>query len=279
MVVLSYVQVRPWLTYRNDQPTRLNASLDLGLSDEEVVVTPDGILLPHGAILSWPTIEEIAANETACYAIEDGDAWKIQFFSQAFNRLYTLMPTEKAPTMLISGIPMHRIKDINPYQDTLRKIKTLTPVAGDVLDTATGLGYTAIQAAQHCEHVITVELDPIVLEVCRLNPWSQALFDNPKIEQRIGDVYDEVETFADKTFARIIHDPPMFSLAGHLYSADFYRQLHRILKPRGRLFHYVGDPKSKSGGNITRGVARRLREVGFHRIEAQPQAFGVVAHK
>jgi predicted methyltransferase len=105
------------------------------------------------------------------------------------------------------------------------------------------------------------------------------LFDNPKITRRIGDAYDEVETFAEERFSRIIHDPPMFSLAGHLYATEFYRELYRILTPKGRLFHYIGNPASKSGGNVTRGVVRRLQEAGFRRIKPRPQAFGVVAYK
>jgi len=49
-----------------------------------------------------------------------------------------------------------------------------------------GLGYTAIEAAHTSEHVITIELDPTVVEIARQNPWSRALFSNPKIERRVG---------------------------------------------------------------------------------------------
>jgi predicted methyltransferase len=75
---------------------------------------------------------------------------------------------------------------------------------GQVLDTATGLGYTAIEAAKTAAHVTTIELDPTALEVARCNPWSQALFDNPKIMQRIGDSFDVAETLPmlARTFPR-----------------------------------------------------------------------------
>jgi predicted methyltransferase len=39
-----------------------------------------------------------------------------------------------------------------------------------------GLGYTAIQAAQTALEVVTIELEPTVVEVCRLNPWSQSIY-------------------------------------------------------------------------------------------------------
>jgi predicted methyltransferase len=52
-----------------------------------------------------------------------------------------------------------------------------------------------------------------------------------------------------------------------------------VLKPNGRLFHYIGDPHSKSGANVTQGVARRLKEAGFTRLQPRPEAFGLVAFK
>ena len=68
-----------------------------------------------------------------------------------------------APTILISGTPMHRIKGSNPHQDTLTKIRAITPLSGRVLDTATGLGYTACQASRLAGRVVTIELDPAVV--------------------------------------------------------------------------------------------------------------------
>ena len=69
----------------------------------------------------------------------------------------------------------------------------------------------------------------------------------------------------------------MASLAGHLYGAAFYRKLRRVLAPKGRLFHYVGNPESRSLANVTRGVIDRLRMSGFSRVGPCPEAFGVVA--
>lgn len=181
--------------------------------------------------------------------------------------------------MLIAGFVMHRIKDTDPMQDTRRKVAAIAPVVGRVLDTATGLGYTAIEAARTAETVVTVELDPGAQEIARRNPWSQELFSNPKIQQVMGDASEVVQTFEDESFARILHDPPTFSLAGDLYSGAFYRQLYRILKRGGRLFHYIGDPESKASGGVTKGALRRLQEAGFTRVVRRPEAYGVVAYK
>jgi len=176
-------------------------------------------------------------------------------------------------------IPMHRIKGTDPLRDTQEKITAIKPVVGMVLDTATGLGYTAIRAAETAEHVVTIELDPVALEVAQHNPWSQGLFDNPKITQIIDDSFDRVAEMKSERFDRIIHDPPAFSLAGDLYSGAFYLQLYRVLRPGGRLFHYIGDPKSKSGRNITAGVVARLQAAGFKTVKRVPRAFGVVGYK
>lgn len=279
LLVLSYVQARQLLAARPQGITNPTVSLDLNLTQSTVGCDDNGVALARDEWLDWPQIEAIAADENSCFLIQGGQATKIQRFSEETNRYYSLYPTASAPTLLISGISMHRIKESNPHQDTLAKVATIKPITGRVLDTTTGLGYTAIQAAKSADHLITVELDPTVLEVARCNPWSQALFTSPNIEQRIGDSDDVIRTFADNSFDRILHDPPMFNLAGHLYGADFYRELYRVLDKRGRLFHYIANPDSKSGATITRGVMRRLEEVGFQRISRRPEAFGVVAQK
>ena len=66
-----------------------------------------------------------------------------------------------------------------------------------------------------------------------------------------------------ESFLRIIHDPPIFSLAGELYSGAFYAQLFRVLRRGGRLFHYIGNLNSKGSGGVARGVIRRLQRSGF----------------
>jgi uncharacterized protein len=279
MIVLSYLQARQMIVAREKGQTIASISTDLNLSESEIKLQAEDVLFPTGERLDWKSIAEISGNETACYCVEKNALKAIKGFSEFSGRVYGLMPTDSAPTMLISGIPMHRIKDTNPHQDTLNKIKAIAPIKGDVLDTTTGLGYTAIEAAKTASHVTTIEIDPVAQEIARLNPWSKALFDNPKITQVIGDAFDEIETFDTESFSAIIHDPPMFSLAGDLYSLTFYQQAFRVLKPSGRIFHYIGDPESKSGARVTAGVIRRLQEAGFKRVVRAPRAFGAVAYK
>lgn len=279
MIVLSHFQAQEVLAARLKRIEWVEVSFDLGLSITGVSVSSEGMRLPDGKLLGWECIEEIAKSTSSCYVIEDDSMRPIQFYSELTARLYSLYPTRRAPTMLVSGIPMHRIKDTDPHQDTLEKVRAIRPLVGQVLDTATGLGYTAIEAARTAQHVTTIELDPAALSVCRLNPWSQELFDNPKITQIIGDSFEVVTGIEAGHFTRVVHDPPAFSLAGDLYSGEFYRELYRVMRNRSQLFHYIGDPNSKSGRGITAGVIRRLQQAGFRQVRRAPRAFGVVAVK
>jgi uncharacterized protein len=279
LIVLSHYQAAALLKAHRNGLADATTSLDLNRTSVEVALDADGAALTSVERLGWADLEAICRDENACFRVQGGQLHAIRTFSEHTGRAYSLYPTNAAPTMLISGIPMHRIKDTDPHRDTLAKIKAAAPVGGRVLDTTTGLGYTAIEAARSAEGVITVELDPAALEICRQNPWSQELFTNPKIQQKVGDSFEVIEEFADESFSVLLHDPPVFSLAGDLYSADFYRQAWRVLKRSGRMFHYIGDPESKSGARVTAGVVRRLQEAGFTRVVPRPQAFGVLAYK
>ncbi len=278
-LVLSHFQAKPLLDARKRGLERLRSSSDLGLSESEAVLDENGAEFPGLGRVGWNDLEKIAESGTSCFALGDGGMEKIQAFSEATGRPVSLYPTPGAPTVLVAGRSMHRIKGTDPWADTIQKIKAVEPVTGRVLDTTTGLGYTAILAAKTAQRVDTVELDPVVSEIARLNPWSRGLFENPKIVRRIGDSFEVADDLPEAAFSRIIHDPPEFALAGGLYSLKFYRKLFRLLAPGGRIFHYIGNPESASGARNTAGVAKRLAEAGFARVKACPAAFGLTAVK
>ena len=278
-IVLSHYQVEPILRARQRGDRAVSVSVDLGLTTSQALLEHNGVLFANGETLDWTALAEIARSPTKCFAVEARSIREIKVCSEHTNWLRTLMPTAGAPTTLVSGTLMHRVKDTEPYRDTLSKVKAIAPLTGRVLDTATGLGYTAIEAAKTADEVVTIELDPAAIEIARQNPWSHPLFDNPQITIVIGDADAEVRSFPDRHFSRIIHDPPVIGLAGELYSLAFYRELFRILARGGRLFHYIGDLESRSGGRVTPGVIRRLQEAGFTRVVRRTEAFGVTAHR
>jgi predicted methyltransferase len=279
VVVLSIYQVEPLLKARRAGLLEAMSSPDLGLSQIQVQLRNDGVVFPGENVLRWAAAEKIQQSPSNCFLLEHSEIKVAQVFSEETNLVCSLYPTSGAPSMLISGFVMHRIKGVDPMQDTLKKVATIQPIGGRVLDTATGLGYTAIEAAKTAEQVVTIEIDPGSQAMVKLNPWSRPLLENPRITQLMGDAFDVVQTFEDASFARIIHDPPAFSLAGQLYSGEFYRQLYRVLQRGGRLFHYIGDLNSKSGSTVTKGALKRLQESGFTRVVRHPEAFGVVVYK
>jgi len=62
-----------------------------------------------------------------------------------------------------------------------------------------------------------------------------------------------------------------------LYSQKFYDELARVIRRKGRLFHYTGTPnKLTSGRDVPNEVASRLRQAGF---SAELNGDGVLAVK
>jgi uncharacterized protein len=186
-LVLSHVQAAPLLALRRAGAAEATLSPDLGLTIVRVTLDADTVRLPDETGLLWRWLEAIAASEASCFAIQNGQIEQIQRYSEETGRFCSLMPTSGAPTLMLAAFPMHRIKGTDPQRDTLSKIKAVAPIAGRVLDTTTGLGYTAIEACRSADEVITLELDPAVLEIARMNPWSRALYESPNITQLVGD--------------------------------------------------------------------------------------------
>lgn len=274
MIWLSCFQAKPLLAARAPQPS----TPDLGRTWVEVTPEAAGVRFPT-TLVPWAVLQRIAEEERKVFLWDGEEATQARVFSETTGWVRTLCPTETAPTVLVSGIPMHRIKDMDPLRDTAAKLKALGAPKGRVLDTATGLGYTAIAAGCTATEVVTVELDDAALEIAKLNPWSRELFETPNIRQLVADVGEAVRGMESGCFGAIIHDPPTTALGGDLYSAAFYEQLYRLLSRGGRLYHYIGDPDSAHGKKTTQGVMRRLAEVGFQSVRREPQAFGVTATK
>ena len=74
----------------------------------------------------------------------------------------------------------------------------------------------------------------------------------------------EIATLPNASVDAILHDPPRFGTAGELYSQRFYAEFVRVLRRRGRLFHYTGAPnRLTSNRDVAMEVANRLRRAGF----------------
>ena len=178
--------------------------------------------------------------------------------------LIKLVPTDWGPpTFEIDGIKMLPTLKVSPYADAQRKVGLIQPRGKQILDTCGGLGYFAAWCLDgQAQQILSFEKNPSVIWLRGLNPWSPP--PGGALNLREGDVADEINALPNAAFDAILHDPPRFGIAGELYSQAFYEQLARVIKPRGRLFHYTGSPnKLTSGRDVPNEVAKRLRLAGF----------------
>jgi hypothetical protein len=274
--LLSHFQASRLLAARDTGAATVRSSFDLERTVVDVALDDQGAR--HGSVrVDWASVEHIAESDAVCFALEGGQVAPVRIFSQASDRTFQLWPTQSSPALLISGFLMHRVRDVAPHEGAERMVRALGRLRGRVLDTTSGLGYAAMAAAHSASEVVSIEVEPAVRELARRNPWSQPLFESPKLQLLDGDSAELITTFEPESFAAVVHDPPAINLAGELYSAAFYAALRRVLARRGKLFHYIGDAQSASGGRTTRGVIRRLHEAGFTRVSVVPSAFGVLA--
>ena len=257
---------------------KTRVSLDLGLTHTIIEQKNDKISFPDGQSISKKDLTKISEKDNVVFFISEEQVFMV---AVSDGNYYKLVPTDGAPTLEIDGIRMHQTKDVTPDVDTAAKLNALGKVSGSVLDTCIGLGYTAIEAHRRgAIEVITVDLKPAVLKICAMNPWSQDLFKKDGIHPVTANSYNFVDSLPDNYFNSIIHDPPRHNQAGLLYSKTFYQKIYRIMKRTGKLFHYVGEPRSRYRGvNLMRGVQNRLREVGFHSLKIHRDVRGITCAK
>jgi len=266
--------------------------LNLTLQNYKIQKAPEGYILKNKYginIGGGETVEEITINHKLVELLqnEDNKIFAVDFknlearpvhFASEFGNV-KLVFTEDAPTMEIDGVKMHRSQGISPWQDSACKVKDIVKRGMNVLDTCTGLGYTAIiSVRQGAKSVYSFERNPAVLKTAALNPWSAEFFTAPEIKSNSGSVFDAIKSFGDGQFDAIVHDPPRFSHAGELYSEEFYDNAFRVLQFNGKMFHYIGDPDSAFGKKHFGGINKRLRDAGFDTTISKKN-YGIICEK
>ncbi len=247
----------------------LDCSLDLGRSRTEVRLSAD-----HWSCKdeSFPYLRE--CRERSIYYWSGTDFEVAARYSGA---LIKLIPTTwGAPTFEIDGIKMLPSERISPYEDAEQKVRLVAPAGKIILDTCGGLGYfAAICLNAGAASVLSFEKNATVLWLRTLNPWSPGA--DARLKLTRGDISAEIRQLPDASVDAILHDPPRFGIAGELYARSFYDELYRVLRRRGRLFHYTGHPnRITSGRNFPREVSTRLGAAGF---EPKIRGDGVLALK
>ena len=272
MIFLHSVTAKEILEAIHAGKEHLDVSLDLGVSQTRIDVDdPD-----------WDSdkLEKIVQDPESIYFIRDGETYKAALGTDHFYKLHPTGPNT-APALLIDGVLMHRVKDIDPIKDAAMKAKLCARKGIDMLEICTGLGYSTIACLKRgVKSIVTIEKDPSVIELARLNPWSRDLFSDTRVSTIQGDASAKIEEFESNSFHSIMHDPPRFSMGSELYTSEFYTQMFRVLKPKGVLYHYVGSPGSKHRKrDLQKGIITRLRDVGFKQVNRNESTLGLVARK
>ena len=84
--------------------------------------------------------------------------------------------------------------------------------------------------------------------------------------------------FSTSFFSSIIHDPSPYELAPELYSLDLYKKLFRVLSPKGKLFHSLGNPEELQE-DLVKDTVKLLKEAGFHNVKVNHDIPGITAQK
>ncbi|HEX2790199.1 MAG TPA: hypothetical protein VHN17_07190 [Steroidobacteraceae bacterium] len=250
------------LAARNAGVATLSCSLDLDRSSTTVELRADAWIWDGR---QFPFLAG-CKDRTIYYWLDSA----FQPVSRYTNALIKLVPTQWGPpTFEIDGIKMLPTASVSPYADAQRKVGLIAPRGKLILDTCGGLGYFAAWCLRgQASHVYSYESNPDVIWLRSLNPWSP---DNRWVPETAAaltlttaDVSQQIASMQRESVDAILHDPPRFGIAGELYSQVFYDQLARVLRRRGRLFHYTGSPnKLSSGRDVPLEVATRLRRAGF----------------
>jgi predicted methyltransferase len=247
----------------------LHCSLDLQRSTTEVELHPDHWRWQQN---KFPYPDHLKDRSVYFW---DGNSF--QTASRYGAALIKLVPTEWGPpTFELDGIKMLPTAKVSPYADAERKVALIQPRGKVILDCCGGLGYFAAWCVQGgARRVLSFEKNPDVLWLRGLNPWSPS--SDPVLSLTQADIIDAVAQMPNESVDAVLHDPPRFRIAGELYSRSFYDQLYRVLKRRGRLFHYTGSPnKISKGRDLAAEVSHRLREAGF---EPRREGDGILSTK
>ncbi|MGC8621976.1 MAG: methyltransferase domain-containing protein [Caldisphaera sp.] len=246
-------------------------SLDLGISKSEFVINGDTVSFPeYDTYLSLETIKKLLKKRSLndCFLLEDDNnpIW-IYSFSDKYGVVKLYEPKiDWPPTLFINGSFMHTISVSKPTQEAFEKANTLKGISGDVLETGFGLGYSTIWLKKlGVKRIVACEISSDVIDIAKLNPWSKDAFIDKSISIRIVNVAEFVETLPSSSFDGILHDPPNFNKFEYLYSASFYNELYRILKPKGKIYHFIGTKNTENAG-IYKNVTKKLYASGFNKV-------------
>ncbi len=248
-------------------------SLDLNLSKNRFAIRGNCLVLDNSLEIDIKELAPVASSRQKVFVLGRDGLSPIEIRADGY---YKLVPTDTVPTLEINGIKMHRSKDIDPLVDAREKTKLVVKPQDHVLDTCSGLGYSAVFALKAgARQVVSTEKSLPVIQIRCRNPWLMGNGNAPTDSTRVGlsqvslspvglsqsdsariewvhaDITRYIPTLDDLSFDAVIHDPPRFNSAtGELYGKSFYTQLFPVMKPVSPLFHTRAAQKNHSPGPV-----------------------------
>lgn len=265
--ILSSAELRKIQEARNQNLSETEITLDLGLTRTKIKLSKNGFYYKNKLI----SIPKLRDDDHSCYLLIKDKLEKVQWFSEETKQIYKLVPTSNRPILQISGTSMHKF----PFVERIKADK----LTGKIMDAGTGLGYTAIAASETAEQIITVEFDQNVIEMQKLNPYSQELFKRKNIQRLNGDIVKVIKRFPDQEFDFIIFDTGTPRSSGEFFSQNNYQEAYRVLKSGGKLYHYLPRHLISHGRDFAGEVILRMKKAGFELVERNEEGSYAIIQK
>lgn len=164
-----------------------------------------------------------------------------------FQRVRVIETYAYGKTLTIDNMVMCTEKDEAHYHEAIAHPAILAHGGvKQVLVIGGGDGGTVREILKHpeVERVVMVEIDANVIEASKLHlPTLSQSFSHPKLDLRVGDGIQFLADAAAETYDLIIVDgsDPVGPARG-LFSAEFYQNCHKALKPDGLLVTQAESP-------------------------------------
>lgn len=171
---------------------------------------------------------------------EDSPYQKVEVYETfAYGKMLTL-----------DGMVMTTEKDEYVYHEMMTHVALLShPAPKKVLVIGGGDGGCVREILRHenIEKAVMVEIDGAVIEACKIHlPDIAASFEHPKLELLVQDGIEYVKNSPNESFDIVIVDStdPVGPAEG-LFTAEFYRDVYRILAPNGIMIVQSESPRFK----------------------------------
>jgi spermidine synthase len=114
------------------------------------------------------------------------------------------------------------------------------------------------------KRIVMAELDPVVIDISKkyLREIHHGVFDDPRLEVKIGDGFEYVKNCSEKFDLVVLDLTDPDTPAFQLYSEEFFRMCQRLLYPGGLMTLHLGSPVYQAA--TVKKNATNLRKVFKH---------------